>query len=332
MFNLALRSPQFKTIVAGVGTQSTVLDLLVNSVQVYNLIRNKPIASTITQAFEISELVRDYLDIEYVNSYVGQYVTITCIIKNYDGLNGSGTQQGATVLIDDIGTESYGTFTEEVNPSVPFRALPTYGIAPDFDGTFTIFAPFNKPGKIPSIDTLGFPYATPYSSTDTSVINNNLKLCNIKRIDCTKYGDGNKIVFINKYGCQQDLWFFLKDTKTIKRTNENYKANTMEYLSTGPEYNIQNAPSKIFNTQALNTFTLSSGYYPEFANQFFEELLLSEYVWIERAIVGQVSKAIPKIPVKVKNSSIAFKTVLNDKLIEYTIEFEEAFDYINNIR
>tara|TARA_R110000824_G_scaffold93638_4_gene226383 strand:- start:9 stop:1007 length:999 start_codon:yes stop_codon:yes gene_type:complete len=332
MFNLALRSPQFKTIVAGSGTQSTVLDLLVNSIQVYNLIRNKTITGTITQAFEISELVRDYLDIEYVNSYVGQYVTITCVIKNYDGLNGSGTQQGATVVYDNIGTESYGTYTEEVNPSVPFRAMPTYGISPDFDGTFTIFAPFNKAGFIPSIDAIGFPYATPYSSTDTSVLNNNLKLCNIKRIDCTKYGDGNKIVFINKYGCQQDLWFFLKDTKTIKRTNENYKANTMEYLSTGPEYNIQNAPSKIFNTQALNTFTLSSGYYPEFANQFFEELLLSEYVWIERVIVGQVSKAIPKIPVKVKNSSIAFKTVLNDKLIEYTIEFEEAFDYINNIR
>jgi len=29
---------------------------------------------------------------------------------------------------------------------------------------------------------------------------------------------------------------------------------------------------------------------------------------------------------------MAFKTSVNDRLIEYTIEFEEAFDYINNIR
>jgi hypothetical protein len=38
------------------------------------------------------------------------------------------------------------------------------------------------------------------------------------------------------------------------------------------------------------------------------------------------------IPVKVKTSTVAFKTSVNDRLIEYTIEFEEAFDYINNIR
>ena len=31
-------------------------------------------------------------------------------------------------------------------------------------------------------------------------------------------------------------------------------------------------------------------------------------------------------------SSMTHKTSLNDKLIEYTIEFEEAFDYINNVR
>ena len=39
-----------------------------------------------------------------------------------------------------------------------------------------------------------------------------------------------------------------------------------------------------------------------------------------------------QVPVKVVKSSIAFKTSVNDRLIEYTIDFEEAFDYINNIR
>ena len=37
-------------------------------------------------------------------------------------------------------------------------------------------------------------------------------------------------------------------------------------------------------------------------------------------------------PVKVKTSSVNFKTSVNDRLIEYTMEFEEAYDYINNIR
>jgi len=38
------------------------------------------------------------------------------------------------------------------------------------------------------------------------------------------------------------------------------------------------------------------------------------------------------IPVNVKTSTMTFKTSVNDKLIEYNINFEEAFDYINNIR
>ena len=38
------------------------------------------------------------------------------------------------------------------------------------------------------------------------------------------------------------------------------------------------------------------------------------------------------IPVRVKSSSIELKTSANNRLINYTIEFEDAFDYINNIR
>ena len=87
----------------------------------------------------------------------------------------------------------------------------------------------------------------------------------------------------------------------------------------------------MFNTQAKQSHVLSSGYYPEFANEYFEQLLLSEYVWMERP-----SKTNPSsneiIPVNVKTSTMTFKTSVNDKLIEYNINFEEAFDYINNIR
>ena len=39
-----------------------------------------------------------------------------------------------------------------------------------------------------------------------------------------------------------------------------------------------------------------------------------------------------QIPVTVKTSNIDFKTSVNDRLIQYTMQFEEAFDYINNIR
>ena len=59
--------------------------------------------------------------------------------------------------------------------------------------------------------------------------------------------------------------------------------------------------------------------------------LLSEYVWMERPKKTDAS-TLEVIPVKVKTSSMNFKTSVNDRLIEYVIDFEEAFDYINNIR
>ena len=51
---------------------------------------------------------------------------------------------------------------------------------------------------------------------------------------------------------------------------------------------------------------------------------LSEDCWIE--INSQT------LPITVSSSDLSYKTHLNDKLINYTIEIEFAFDTINNIR
>ena len=331
MANIALRNPQFKFIEASVTAKSVVCEVSIDGTLRYTLTKNLPviIASTQTINFDIAELARDYIEIEYQSAYVPQTVAISTVIKSYTLINGQGTEVDS-VTYTDVGFEAYGTFDEGANPEVPFgRTKPTYLIPINEDtDTFTIFAPYNRAGRIPNINGFDGLGVTPYTSTDTSVTENGV-VCNIKRIDCTKYGDGNKIIYINKYGVQQDLWFFLKETKNLARTNEGYKSNTITYPSAAAAtYDVKNAPNKVFNTQGKQTHTLSSGYYPEFANQQFEELLLSEYVWLSTFRKG--SGVI--IPVKVKTSSVAFKTSVNDRLIEYTIEFEEAFDYINNIR
>ena len=332
MANIALRNPQFKSIaIPATGTLSTVCTVRIDGTLRYTLIKNVQPSTTIN--FDIAELARDYIEITYQSNYVPQTVAIQTILTNYSGLNGTGTPSLTGEQYDDIGFEAYGTFEEEVNPEVPFRNAPTYLIPTTDTNTFTIFAPNNTAGKIPSITSLNGLIATSYSSTDTSVTTVDGVVCNIKRIDCTKYGDGKKIIYINKYGVQQDLWFFLKETRNLARTNEGYKSNTITYPSgSSATYNVQNAPNKVFNTQAKQTHTLSSGYYPEFANQQFEELLLSEYVWFHKPTSGVGVGTYIVVPVKVKTSSVAFKTSVNDRLIEYTMEFEEAFDYINNIR
>ena len=332
MANIALRNPQFKFIDASASAKSVECSVTIDGTLRYTLIKNLPTILTGTQTinFDIAELARDYIEITYQTDYVPQTVSISTVIKSYTLINGGGTPIDSATYTD-VGFEAYGVFTEGVNPTVPFgRTKPTYLIPINEDtDTFTILAPNNQTGKIPSITALSGLVATSFTASDTSVTNVDGVVCNIKRIDCTKYGEGNRIIYINKYGAQQDLWFFLKETKNIARTNEGYKSNTITYPNgSSATYSIQNAPNKVFNTQAKQTHTLSSGYYPEFLNQQFEELLLSEYIWLSTFKKG--SGVI--IPVKVKTSTVSFKTSVNDRLIEYTMEFEEAYDYINNIR
>ena len=332
MPRLALRSPQFKYKEIPVsGVASTLCQITIDGTLRYTLIKN--VRKSITVNFDISELARDYLDIYYASNYVPQEIAIITTLTNYSGLNATGSVVGSATTFTDTGFEGYGYFEENTNPTLPTAA---YLISKNPDtNEVQLYYPKSIAGvsaftgKVPQ--TIGSGIQVISFAQGSTAIGGTYP-STIKRIECTKYGSGKKIIFINRYGVQQDLWFFLKETKTLARKNEGYKTNILTYPSTNnpATYSISNAPNKTFNTTAKQTFTLSSGYYPQGANNFFEELLLSEYVWYERT--NKVSGADEVIPVKVKKSSIQFKTSVNDKLIEYTIDFEEAFDYINNIR
>ena len=39
-----------------------------------------------------------------------------------------------------------------------------------------------------------------------------------------------------------------------------------------------------------------------------------------------------QLPINVKTSNITYKTSLNDRLVEYTFDFDNSYDTINNIR
>ena len=337
--NIALRSPQFKQVqipVSGVASAKCVINI--DGTNRYTLIKNT--TKNTTQNFDISELARDYLNITYDANYVPQTIDIITTLTTHALLNGGGAAV-STVVFTDTGIEAYGEFSEGTNPTLPSTAYLISNNPTTSNDSVDLYYPKSIVGVIAFTGIV--PYTTINGIGDVSISVQGFGQgattiggtypSEISRIDCTKYGNGRKIIFINKFGVQQDLWFFLKETKTLGRKNEGFKSNTLTYPNTNnpATYSISDAPNKIFNTTAKQTFTLSSGYYPEQANQFFEQLLLSEYVWLERPQKTNPSSN-EVVPVKVKTSSMAFKTSVNDRLIEYTIDFEEAFDYINNIR
>ena len=159
-----------------------------------------------------------------------------------------------------------------------------------------------------------FDFDTIYVDTDDGVIK-----ITVQNVEECKY-QPYKVTFINKFGAFQDLWFFLVSRETLNTKKEEYKRNTVVNGS----YAINKHQTKILTKNGKEKLTLNTGYYPEEYNDVFKEMQLSEDCWIE--IESQT------LPINVSGSSFAYKTHLNDKLINYTIEIDYAYDTINNIR
>ncbi len=141
----------------------------------------------------------------------------------------------------------------------------------------------------------------------------------VDNIEECKY-DPYKVTFVNKFGALQDLWFFKRTNEVLTTKTEKFKRN----IVVGGCYDTSRHQQKILTKNGSEKLTLNTGFYPEEYNEVFKQMQLSEDCWIE--INSQT------LPINVSSSSLNYKTHLNDKLINYTIEIDFAFDTINNIR
>ena len=332
MAAIALRSPQYKYAAANIGSpKSAKITISIDGTIQYTLVKGATAGANML--WEIAELCRDFINITYDGSYTAETLAIISTLTSHASTDGSGTAL-TTNTFTDIGYDGYGTFTEGSNPTVPFGSRPTWLISGDPNHTgindeYYIYVPNNTSGSVPYIianESMGY---QSYGATDVEIVGSpaGIKM-NINRIDCTKYGDGHKITFVNKFGALQDIWFFLKSVNTTTKKQEQFQRVD---INTAGVYNVFVHTKQDYNTVANTSITLSSGYYPEWANQWFEQLLLSEQVWLTRQVPTNPS-ATESVPVNVRKNSMVQKTSLNDKLIDYTFDFDMSFDYINNIR
>ena len=70
---------------------------------------------------------------------------------------------------------------------------------------------------------------------------------------------------------------------------------------------------------------MNTGFVTEDHNEVIKQLLVSEFVWIHDR------DSVPT-PVKTNNLSFQEKTGINDKLINFTLDFEYSHGYIQDIR
>lgn len=120
--------------------------------------------------------------------------------------------------------------------------------------------------------------------------------------------------FINRYGGWEVLTFFKQQTNSIAVKGTDYKL-----MPSAINYNTSKGQVKTFNINGTQTIKLNTGFVDQNYSELITDLLLSETVLLD----GK--------PVTVKTQGSDLKTSLKDRLINYEIEFEYAYNLINDV-
>ena len=335
--------------------------------------------------FEISELVRDYIETKYDGEYDSYCVYVNPVITAINETGGTITSP--TVTPSDyasqfVATEGYGYFEEGINPdfdeglmmsegtiyrvndrsvNIPIYAETTNSVSFLLNGqqvkSVTIDdSSTDTADQIQYISSDGNSAADNYiervledggvfernslldafeSSFDigavdeiyvdyTNATETKTKVLKVKTFDCSKY-EPIRVTFVNKFGALQDLYFTKKSDESINITSQDYKASVMDFVNFS--YDTTSHQQRTLNLIGKESVTLNTDYIDESCNEHIKQLMLSEQVWMTRLTDKENI-----VPLKLKSNSLKLKTRVNDKLVQYTMSFDFAFDKINNIR
>lgn len=314
--NIGVRSPYFVTV-GNLGGVRFELNITINGTLRYELVKIVDDSAT----FEIAELVRDYINISY-NGTMPSALDYTTNSNGYIANVGLGWEAwnnvdatGSPAYVGGVSLVAYDAykFFDETgyNFSYPSTAV--------LLTSKTVWLPENTAGTFYYTSTTNL---TKYDITTSAVGNVTVagETVTIKRQDCSKH-DPVKLVFVNRFGILQELWFFGKTTESTRVQGDQYKSAS---IAANGSYNRYEHQFKKFDMHGKKTYVINSGLVDDGYNDSVNELLLSEQVWMH--IDNNV------IPVNLLTSDVSYRTSLNDKLVQYTIEVEQAYDLISTMR
>ena len=289
--------------------------------------------------FEISELIRDYLDVRFSGGYSSQMIWVDYrftpgtvasgdgtpltynVCEAYDGYGyfNEGAQTPTNQYNEDLALISndiiYHYASEQL--FLPVRKDDTYSIVAKLDGVTK--TTYNMIEELDYADRVAYPSWNTTTTPIDELLIDGTRSIRVELIEECKY-DPIKVTFVNKFGAFQDIWFFKNNSSSISAKSTDYKSNLM----VNDTYSTTSHQNTTLNINGSEKLKVNSGFYPESYNEVFKQLLLSEKVWI---LVDSVT-----YPVKITSKSLKFKTQLNEKLIEYALDLEFSNDIINNIR
>jgi hypothetical protein len=130
-----------------------------------------------------------------------------------------------------------------------------------------------------------------------------------------------QLVFKNKYGMLEALSVNKKSSQSLTTTASDYNRSIINYEG---DFNINRHTSKQYNVTGSEQWILNTDWLNEYMNAQMKEAMLTEELWL----IDGNGNIIPVVKV---DSEIAFKTHLNDKLVQYTIKVKLSHQIIKNI-
>ena len=255
-----------------------------------------------------------------VHNLCGEFITIPVYSLDQDGVSEISYIQDSVELESLVtGSSSAYTIAQETRLNPPLTDIitidKTLDAGADSDQSITS-------GTLPvGTDEMTF---TDFDGETTTVY--------VKCIDECK-NIPYKVSFINRFGAMQDIWFFAKRTDSFSTNRESYKKSILK-IEEKVYYDTSDHQRSYLSNQGKEKIIMNTGFIDESYGEVIKELLVSEYVYIAHTYRRSPTDPIfpLAVPITVASSAFDIKTRLNDKLVEYTLEFEADSDFIQSVR
>jgi len=124
-----------------------------------------------------------------------------------------------------------------------------------------------------------------------------------------------KCDYINKLGAWNRIWFYAKSTDKFKSENKEYNLLQSDLVN----YDVSEGQKKVFNAQAKESIEVNTDWVSEDFKAIIKELMLSERILLD----GK--------PVTIQSKDTELFKHINTNLINYRLEFEYAFNFIQTV-
>ena len=345
MANIFARSPYLIRI-AETGQNGSKVELFLSATTFsvspqYTLSKLIPASNNIETLYDISPYIREY--IRFASCSAGGNAAVT-----------NPTTERVNVRVKRyklVGSTYSATATDPQLDYIAFDGSTYYESGYNFDlGNYGLDAgnyyynPTSDAGKIRV--TTGASFTARYTNLSTAVVTSLAvasSTFDIPRVRTANVNEGNKVEILNGASAVQATWYFYpleecKYTPVIidfvnkygawqrefffKASNDTFSVENTEYnlLQTDSyNYNTLEGQRKVFNANGKKSIKVNTGWVAETWSEVLKQIMLSERILID-------SK-----PAKINSKSTELFKHINTKQINYSLDFEFAYDVINSV-